>query len=411
MASRNTQFSHTTDPHAPAAPVILTSGTQTSSAAVLGAREAQHVGASQPSRESLAHRANEFLQPLVPKKLHGLMMLLYRQATHRTKVPLPWLLKLWAHGSITRDYLIYDKFQRYGLDEYVSDYARWVKSVTLNDPYALALDDKILFHRMMSSYVEYLPTARGIIFERGTIRAWDTGHEFEVASFIQEQLNSGGRLVLKPFGGSGGGGVLMMEQSGGVCLCNGQPSTVPELRRKVRDLTNYIVTDFAQQADYAAHVYPHSTNTIRVITMWDIEPCEPFIAFALQKFGTEKTKPVDNVGQGGLGTEIDVETGSMGPAVQIAHNGQLSWFDTHPDTGSQITGLIVPNWNVVASAMLCIAGSLPFLRYVGWDIVVTNDGFKILEGNNGGDLYAYQVHRPLLRDPRVKAFFTKHGVI
>src|SRR4051812_42853135 len=99
MASRNTRVTHRTHPRSS---TIVASGNDRSGAAAVRAHQYDHVVESQEPRESFAHRVNEFLQPLVPKKLHGFMMLLYRQATYRTKVPLPWLFKLWFHGSISR---------------------------------------------------------------------------------------------------------------------------------------------------------------------------------------------------------------------------------------------------------------------------------------------------------------------
>lgn len=49
--------------------------------------------------------------------------------------------------------------------------------------------------------------------------------------------------------------------------------------------------------------------------------------------------------------------------------------------------------------------------YVGWDIIVTDDGYKIIEGNNYSDVNLLQIHRPLLADPRVRRFYLYHGII
>lgn len=56
--------------------------------------------------------------------------------------------------------------------------------------------------------------------------------------------------------------------------------------------------------------------------------------------------------------------------------------------------------------------ALPFLNYVGWDVVVTDDGFKVIEGNNNTDI-EIQMHRRLglLTQPRVQRFYEHHKVI
>jgi hypothetical protein len=43
-------------------------------------------------------------------------------------------------------------------------------------------------------------------------------------------------------------------------------------------------------------------------------------------------------------------------------------------------------------------------------VVVTEDGFRILEGNNFSDVNLLQIHGPLLKDERVAAFYSRHGI-
>lgn len=54
---------------------------------------------------------------------------------------------------------------------------------------------------------------------------------------------------------------------------------------------------------------------------------------------------------------------------------------------------------------------LPFLPYVGWDIIVTDDGYRVLEGKAFSDVNVLQIHTPLLRDPRVHSFYKAHGIV
>lgn len=58
-----------------------------------------------------------------------------------------------------------------------------------------------------------------------------------------------------------------------------------------------------------------------------------------------------------------------------------------------------------------MAAAFPYLLRLGWDVVLTDDedGFPVLEVNAHAAMRTLQVHRPLLRDPRVRRFYEYHG--
>ena len=77
-----------------------------------------------------------------------------------------------------------------------------------------------------------------------------------------------------------------------------------------------------------------------------------------------------------------------------------------------IRGVSVPHWDEITTTILELAEQLPELPYIGWDlIVVTDGGFKILEGNTNSDVNLLQAHEPLLRSESTRAFYLEHDVI
>jgi D-alanine-D-alanine ligase-like ATP-grasp enzyme len=54
-----------------------------------------------------------------------------------------------------------------------------------------------------------------------------------------------------------------------------------------------------------------------------------------------------------------------------------------------------------------MAEELSSLPRVGWDVVVTDDGFELLELNTHAGVETLQVHRPVLADPRTRRFFER----
>jgi len=101
----------------------------------------------------------------------------------------------------------------------------------------------------------------------------------------------------------------------------------------------------------------------------------------------------------------------LSPAVAKPTSNKLQWHEKHPESGQKIAGIQVPNWTSLRSEVLRLAKLLPATPYIGWDIVVTEDGFCVLEGNNRTDVNLYQVHKPLLLDDRTYKFYKSYKVI
>ncbi len=101
---------------------------------------------------------------------------------------------------------------------------------------------------------------------------------------------------------------------------------------------------------------------------------EPFIAFAVHKFGTRDSYPVDNWRWGGITALVDLETGEIGTPISYSGSGVYGRYECHPDSGAPIMGVRIPKWKERMDEILCLAKSLPFLRYVGWDVAIGDDG-------------------------------------
>ena len=76
----------------------------------------------------------------------------------------------------------------------------------------------------------------------------------------------------------------------------------------------------------------------------------------------------------------------------------------HPDTGVLIEGY-VPRWDEIKAKIVEISNFLPHLIYMGYDVVITNEGFKIIEINSHQGIGFNQTHTPFLKSPLTKDFF------
>lgn len=84
--------------------------------------------------------------------------------------------------------------------------------------------------------------------------------------------------------------------------------------------------------------------------------------------------------QGGMVCKIDVKSGRYYDG-QVLRNHVYIAAEQHPDTGEPLEG-VLPNWDIVKKSILEIAGYLPQLKWLGFDIAITQEGYSIIEINS-----------------------------
>lgn len=96
----------------------------------------------------------------------------------------------------------------------------------------------------------------------------------------------------------------------------------------------------------------------------------------------------------GVMAPVDVSTGQIaGPAV--AKDGTIHWH--HPLTGHSIEGFQLPMWDRATALVDAAAKVIPNVRYIGWDVGLTQAGPVIMEGNHDPGTYS-MVQRSIYRD-------------
>lgn len=328
------------------------------------------------------------------------------------EVPLRRRLGLLRNGFHSGSWNVY-RLNENDRDEYVPEFHRAIYARQINGEFAQALDNKLLTYHLLGTDAERLPDLYGYVDDG----RWYAGDGSDVtarpaSTVVHDHLERDGNLVIKGVIGTRGQNVLLCSIDDGRVSVNDEPVSDAAFDDRVDDLNGWIVTEHVEQAAYARDVYPAATNTVRVVTMIDPETAKPFVAAAVQRIGTERSRPLDNWSVGGLSARVDLETGSLGPAVQYPYAGDLRWFDSHPGTAADIRGVEIPGWASIRSDLLDVAARVPYVEYAGWDLVVTGPGeFRIVEVNNNTDVDLLQVHEPLLTADRVRRFYEYHGVV
>lgn len=308
----------------------------------------------------------------------------------------------------------YEKYIHYNLKEnnykdYFTDIGRSL-SRFINEPHSEVLNNKLIFEKIVGSRIN---VARNLaLLEKGKIIPLSSGVKLENSNDLLDLCKKYKGLVLKPNTGAFGKGLKIIRFRNGELNYNGKPCSAEEVFKKLRNLDNYLVTEYVQQANYSAEIFPDTTNTLRIITMRSPEDGKVFIPSALHRFGTSRTIPIDNWGDGdGACASIDVDSGIMGEVAIYSGGQSLEWISEHPETGSPIKGEKVPNWENVKNELIKTVEELPYLKYVGWDVAVTENGITVIEGNNHANPRLFQIHFPLLKNQRAREFFSYYNCL
>lgn len=89
----------------------------------------------------------------------------------------------------------------------------------------------------------------------------------------------------------------------------------------------------------------------------------------------------------GFDAEIDDKTGIV---ITDGYQESGNVYKVHPDSGITIKGFQIPKWDELVEFVDEIMNALPGYNYVGWDLVLTPNGWCVMEGNYSGE-FTFQV--------------------
>ena len=337
-------------------------------------------------------------------------------------------LWLWRHGFTSRTESLFDITPE-NRDEFLSEYQEGLTH-GINGEWRRAMNNKLTSRLLLKPFEDRLPEFYGVVADGVARRypAYESAagipgrpptdaafEEHDALPFVDSLLDDVDRIVCKPVFGAGGRGVFVVSRDGpDTYRVNDEAHARDEVADLLADADRLLVVECVEQSAFMADLYPRSTNTVRIVTMWDDEPNRPFVALTFARVGTAASAPLDNLHQGGLLVGLDRDTGELTGAAGISDAVppfEVERVDAHPSTGERLVGRSVPNWEAIREGVLHAAAGLPQLRYVGWDVLPTADGFQILEINSAPDMINPQIHCRFLNDPRVRRFYERHDVL
>lgn len=212
-------------------------------------------------------------------------------------------------------------------------------------------DNKTEFNQLFSAQVK-----------RGWLNLLEASEE-DFAKFLEGR----GDIICKPIDGSSGQGILK---------CTPEEYGDPKaLYQRLREAGIGIVEDKVIQHPAIAALCPTSVNTIRVATL--LGDKKEGIVYAYIRIGNGKV--MDNVDCGGMAAPVDIETGVI---TGVGANKAGETYEIHPMTGTKIPGTQIPYWEDVKAMCLNAMHVVPQVRFVAWDVAITEDGPVFIEGNS-----------------------------
>ena len=224
----------------------------------------------------------------------------------------------------------------------------------MNDKaYWFNFDDKTTFNTLFADQVG---------------RKWIKVDEGLTADALADFLSDLPNVLYKPLEGSSGVGIVKFEKKD-------WEGDLPAFLKKVQGMGAGLLEELLIQHPDMSRLCPTSVNTVRIATL--LGDKQEGIVYAFLRIGNGKV--MDNVDQGGMAARVDLNSGKL---LTVAADKAGNVFDRHPMTGTPIVGFTIPYFEEAKQMCLTAMHKVPQVRFVAWDVAITADGPRFIEGNS-----------------------------
>ncbi len=323
---------------------------------------------------------------------------------HNNAIPLKqkfWGLKRGFWSSNVKSYRLSDK----NYEDYLSDFD-YYRLHPINGIFSRWIDDKLTLRYILAPYSDFLPEYYYHLYNGEILNLPDTLTTIlPTPDNIIDLLKEKQVLALKPVVGKMGENFCKLEYSNGCLIINEQMVSRDVFHQRTHhwsesNVGGYLITEFITPNKALLSIW-NKSSSIRIIVLRGKNQL-PQIAHAYIRFGTESSGFVDNPGQGAIWSHIGIVDGSFENGYQFGTSKEYFSISYHPDTKKRLKG-VIPNWHFICEKIIEISNTIPEVIFMGYDVFVTEDSFKIIEINSHPGFE--QISRQFLTDPVTKPFF------
>ena len=206
------------------------------------------------------------------------------------------------------------------------------------------------------------------LFQQWIPRKWLRINDETSADELFALYRNEKQLIGKPLEGSSGQGILKYTEK------DWQEGPEAFLKRLKADKIG-ILEEMVIQHPKMASLCPTSVNTCRIATL--LGDKQQGIVYAFLRIGNGKV--MDNVDCGGMAVRIDLESGKL---LTVGADKQGNTYIKHPITNTSLIGFTIPFWEEAKTMCLEAAQKVPQMRFIAWDVAITEQGPTFIEGNS-----------------------------
>ncbi len=253
----------------------------------------------------------------------------------------------------------------------------------ISSTYDIVINDKILFHELMSYYGIPVPEMILIYKNQHFIKDNVILNEERVNELLKS--HEGEKIYVKLPSAGAARGVFVMIRENGVWLMDGKEVNATMLKERFGSNDMFMESGLLQEP-VLRKFNPDTINTIRILTK--NKDAKIDIVSAAVRFG-RKGQYVDNMHAGGLAASVNIETGKI--ESYAGRRFDPTKYEEHPDSHLRFEGVQIPQWDEIKQLVYKALLLLPPYFSVGFDIVTTEKGPLILEINTGAGMDLAQV--------------------
>jgi len=178
-------------------------------------------------------------------------------------------------------------------------------------------------------------------------------------------------------------GKIAVKDSLGQCGWNVEILNIKDYSREsllkyMKSRKYNLAEEFIVQHSKLSCLSDSGVNTVRIITQLNKNNDVEILGARLRM---SVNNHVDNLASGNLAAAVDLSTGKVnGPGIysDITKNNET----VHPVSGIVLHGFQIPHWEECLELVKKAALHRPENRSIGWDVVITEKGPELLEGNH-----------------------------